>query len=125
MKFTVNDAINLYQILSGCQINTISNQDARTKMLKNGVKILGIVKEFESSRDKVMKDNQGKADKDSLFAKAVEELLKEDVDTEQFVKMTPEELESLVPSIPNYTIGMYAIFEELFGEHAEETKTTK
>lgn len=121
MKFTVNDAINLYQILSSCQINKIEDPNAKTKMLKNGVKLLGIVKEFESSRDKVMKDNQGKADKDNLFAKAVEALLNEDV-KDEFVKMTPEELESLAPSIPNYTLGMYALFEELFGEHAEETK---
>lgn len=122
MKFTVNDAINLYQVLSSCQLNKIEDPGAKSKMLKNGVKILGIVKEFESSRDKVMKDNQGKEDKDNLFAKAIESLLNEDV-KDEFVKMTPEELEAIAPSIPNYTLGMYAVFEELFGEKPEkETK---
>ena len=121
MKFTVNDAINLYQVLSTCQLNKIENPEAKNKMLKNGIKVLGIVKEFESSRDKVMKDNQGKDDQDNLFAKAVEALLNEDVNDE-FVKMTTEELEAIAPAIPNFTLGMYAVFEDLFGEHAEETK---
>ena len=122
MKFTVNDAINLYQVLSTCQLNKIEDPIARDKMLKNGIKVLGIVKEFESSRDKVIKDSTGKDDQANLFAKAVEALLNEDV-KDEFVKMSDHELEAIAPSIPNYTIGMYAIFEELFGEHAEETKT--
>lgn len=124
MKITVNDAINLYNVLSSCQLNQIENQEAKKKLLKNGIKVLGIVKDFESSRDKVARDSQGKEDQDNLFQQAVQELLNEQVD-ETFEVMTKEEIEAVVPAIPSFTLGMYAAFEAIFGPQDEEEAETK